>query len=85
VPTSISQQHTSVSFDIDTFFTDLLVPSFSIMTSQNTNDILAGIETRLIDFSALNIASTHKIIVGIDYGTTFSGMQVVFCLKTSHH
>jgi len=55
------------------------------MTSQNTNDILAGIEKRLIAFSALNIASTHKIIVGIDYGTTFSGMQVVFCLKTSHH
>jgi hypothetical protein len=53
VPTSIYPQKTLVSFDIDTFFTDILVPSFSIMTSQNTNDILAGIEKRLIAFSAL--------------------------------
>jgi hypothetical protein len=44
------------------------------MGSQSTSDILS---------SLLKNAPKHKIIVGIDYGTTFSGMQVVFCLKFS--
>jgi hypothetical protein len=52
------------------------------MGSQSTSDILSSIEKRLNAISLKN-APKHKIIVGIDYGTTFSGMQVVFCLNIS--
>jgi len=43
---------------------------------QSTNTFLKAI-------SLASSAPQHKIIVGIDYGTTFSGVQVVFCLSIS--
>jgi hypothetical protein len=54
------------------------------MSSQSTSDILDDLMKRMNAISSLDNAPKHKIIVGIDYGTTFSGMQVVFCLNISN-
>jgi hypothetical protein len=53
------------------------------MSSQSTGDILSDLVKRMNAISSLDNVPKHKIIVGIDYGTTFSGMQVVFCLNIS--
>src|ERR1700680_4936430 len=85
-PISVYPQHTLAStFEIDTaFFTHLLSLSSSVMSSQSTSDILSDLMKRMNAISSLDNAPKHKIIVGIDYGTTFSGMQVVFCLNISN-
>ncbi|KFZ02938.1 hypothetical protein V502_11372 [Pseudogymnoascus sp. VKM F-4520 (FW-2644)] len=52
------------------------------MGSRGTNDTLSSMEKRLKSISLKN-APTHKIIVGIDYGTTFSGVSFVTTDKSS--
>jgi hypothetical protein len=53
------------------------------MSSQSTSNTLSDLAKRMNAISSLDNAPKHKIIVGIDYGTTFSGMQVVSCLNIS--
>jgi hypothetical protein len=54
------------------------------MSSQNPFNSPFGFAKRTNAIPSLGNAPKHKIIVGIDYGTTFSGMQVVFCLNISN-
>ncbi|RFU34080.1 hypothetical protein B7463_g2225, partial [Scytalidium lignicola] len=52
------------------------------MGSHSTSDALSGRESRLNRILLQN-APKHKIIVGIDYGTTFSGVSFVTTDKSS--